>query len=395
MIGSLPLSFVIESIRPKMSSGRMCIVVLLTSILLTSVAPNQRDSACPPQCSCIAFQVVCDQQCFNQTQMSSVFDNINDHAIEILVTGNVFPNMTEELFWYNKESVRSLDISNNSIQILSSRTFQFLSNLETLHMADNTISMNPISLFRKVPGVKDVSMRSAFQSISNGSYIVPNLTEIFLDVDLNSLRYLDLSGNNLSVNGGFRSLCNARQLKLLKLSNAGLRSLRFNTDCFSQITEIDISLNEIDYLDAEDRSALEAMPKLSMLNISLNPFRCDCIAKGFITWLQNKSLSFNVVDKDRVTCSGVSLYNINVAEIGCNSLLGMSIVNGRLTSWGLLSLSVVVMISVMIIIGIIVKHKTTLARKSYRLLKHLRRNDYRSLGIEEQEFEEDVMIYAV
>ena len=125
-----------------------------------------------------------------------------------------------------------------------------------------------------------------------------------------NLRTLSLAGDNVSSLANF-SLCrNMSSLQHLNLSNVGLQEtpLHLLSEC-SNLTELDISSNDIAKFDKPFRQFMEKLSETQtiQLDITNNPMLCHCDANyhdviAFFNWL--KTTDVTIVNKDQLQCTG-------------------------------------------------------------------------------------------
>ncbi|XP_078614194.1 toll-like receptor 4 [Branchiostoma floridae x Branchiostoma japonicum] len=186
----------------------------------------------------------------------------------------------------NITNLVTLNISNCRISNIPPEAFKNQKNLQYLDLQQNTISTLPTNIFQ----------------------------------EQKYLQYLDLSFNNLhSLPGGIFITCNSTNLSI-KLKGNHIGSLpEAMFSLLHTAVELDLCDNDFHHIDA---STLTVIQNVSIINLSGNPFECDCELAHFVNWAKshetqvvgwnnNFTDGFNVTNNDYYRCNGKSLENFD------------------------------------------------------------------------------------
>uniref|UniRef100_A0AAY4CMV0 Uncharacterized protein n=1 Tax=Denticeps clupeoides TaxID=299321 RepID=A0AAY4CMV0_9TELE len=178
--------------------------------------------SCPSACICAGTDVGC-----------------SDQALDSLVAIQL-PMETHSLH---------LDLSNNQLSTVDSRSFFNLSQLKYLNLSSNSFVELPPALFRGLGMLTELSISNSSLEILNG--------DIFLG--LTKLRHLDLSQNRLA----------SLPQGLLE----DLQGLRW----------LSLAMNRLRVLQ---RSSFELLKDLQGLKLAENPWECNCSMLEFKHWME-------------------------------------------------------------------------------------------------------------
>ncbi|XP_036434569.1 leucine-rich repeat and transmembrane domain-containing protein 1 [Colossoma macropomum] len=159
---------------------------------------------------------------------------------------------------------QELYLQDNRIRGLGSMAFRETPQLRVLDLANNTITMISPSALLGLRGLRSLSL-------ANNS--IREVDRRFLG-SIRNLTQLDLSYNNI---GGLPGAL---------------------ADSFHHLTHLSLHFNR---LTKVDRTHLEALGSLEVLNLRGNPWKCDCQMIGLKLWLETFTFKGGVVDE--VVCA--------------------------------------------------------------------------------------------
>ena len=160
--------------------------------------------------------------------------------------------------FFANSSLQTLDMSNNQINHLPPHLLTTLP-LRSLFLGNNTLSSLPIDAFTGQKQLERLSLRG---NLLTGVQLKPELA-----TDLLSLLHLDLSANMLeTLDPAF--LAALPSLQVLKVSENQLSSLQMPPSLF-QLTELNMSGNQLIKVEARSLVGLEALTHLNLANNQL------------------------------------------------------------------------------------------------------------------------------
>jgi hypothetical protein len=171
-----------------------------------------------------------------------------------------------------------LSVWGNKINEIIPRTFEKMNRLKYLDLQDNLIEHLVADIFSGL-----VALQQIYLDGNNLQYIDP---EMFLK--LPNLQHLYLSNNpRLQIPTDSQFLI-SHSLTHLDISFCNVSSV--STQTFANVTALewhDLSGNN---LKSVDINILKALPKLSTMNLDLNPLQCDCQLHEVWRWCQDHSI---------------------------------------------------------------------------------------------------------
>lgn len=151
-------------------------------------------------------------------------------------------------------------------------------------------------------------MASAFVDTSSPQFM-PNLIALLREANLTNLSVLNLESNGIIDFPYELSLCSFPSLQKLFLAGNSFDQLRVNFTCTPRLRTLDLSHNLIKNLDNVSTSFIEDLPRSFHINLTGNPFACDCRIGHFINWIKRTPLF--VMGKDNYIClSGYPMVNV-------------------------------------------------------------------------------------
>ncbi|XP_062604457.1 toll-like receptor 4 [Saccostrea cucullata] len=229
------------------------------------------------------------------------------------------------------ESVEYIDFSNNFCSYISPNFFQYFRNLSYLNLSHNALGEN-------------------LEMDENG--------EIFQY--LRMLTTLDLTRNRI-VSLPDKIFRNLNKLENLNVSYNSLNKFSIPINHMTNLSNLDLSNNQLSYLNTETRKALDSVSQRREISVNLkgNRLRCNCENLEFIKWMEfSKNIKFLYFHN--YSCVFLNSSNIHFSDI--ENLL--QTLEKQCFSYTLL---IVIMTSL-----IIVALTTTLSRILYRYRWKLR-----------------------
>lgn len=209
-----------------------------------------------------------------------VFDKMSNLR-ELYLRYKALPSLTEFTFW-GLDSLENLDLRKCSIDSLPDGVFKHLKKLKHLDLSENPI-FRPDS---------SVNMR-AFHGIDSLKTLILSDT-MLMDLksslsfeDLQSLEYVDLSNNSISVlpDDFYKSSHNIEHLDLSKNLIDSWQPPKASLD---KLKSLDLSVNKLRYFSSD---ALWSFRSLHILDVSQNLFSCTCGIRPFLTWLKETNVT--------------------------------------------------------------------------------------------------------
>ncbi|KAL4233714.1 hypothetical protein ACF0H5_008394 [Mactra antiquata] len=265
---------------------------------------------------------ICNEQyvaCHNEDTLSNIMKfitNIQDNVTFINITGcknlvelppNTFGSCrgASDLILHK---LKSVDFSDNNIQIIHGKSFHCLPHLTFLNLSHNQwrVDLHPdqIGYFTSMPELQHLDLTNTFHEMWNGSYHIPKLADIFSLTDMTKLESLYLGRNELFSfsESAANAFCELRALKLLDLSHNMLDkpSLPISPNCLEELRKIDLSFNKINYLPVDFMSKMEHLKNLQKVRLDNNPYACDCGLIETWDWITTTNIPIN---KDEMLCA--------------------------------------------------------------------------------------------
>lgn len=166
----------------------------------------------------------------------------------------------------------------------------------------------PRGLFNGFNDLTELHLASAFSDTSNPQF-VPNLITLLKEANLTNLSILNLESNGINGFPEESTICSFPSLQKLFLAGNSFGQLRLNFTCTPRLRTLDLSHNLVKNLDNVSTSFIEDLPRSFHMNLTGNPFACDCRMDHFLTWIKRTPLF--VMGKDNYIClSGYPAVNV-------------------------------------------------------------------------------------
>lgn len=183
-------------------------------------------------------------------------------------------------------NLKTLDLSNNQLSSISLGLFDSLTQLQYLNLANNPLTTLVSGVFRDLKNLKLLNLSgNKLTQLSFGLlHFSPKLTSLTLDNTC-----IEVIHNS--------ELLGIPELEILNIrNNKGLREIEaYVLADVRMLKQLDISGNILTYLP----QSITALSKLNSLNISDNPWACDCRMHWFSNWIMNRTSNLTLSD---LTC---------------------------------------------------------------------------------------------
>lgn len=277
---------------------------------------------------------------------------------EILIfVGNEVRNLPLNIFSLNAkyDRLHTIDLSNNKIQSIRGRTFHKVTSVRKLILNDNDIRIvskdyHP-RIFTSFEDLEELYLRNAFTRSMKYDDYLSSLSDIFEASTFENLKILDV-GNNGIFQLPYNEFCSLPSLEELYLADNRLTDISVNFTCLGKLRRLDLGKNNITSLPKQTLANFQNLSHLS-LNISNNPFKCDCDMLETYEWMMDTKI--DLVDRETFQCSdnfepngGKYLFSVPKEEFRCidgkNDGSGSTITHHIILAFGIIILFVVVVL---------------------------------------------------
>ncbi|XP_054721727.1 phospholipase A2 inhibitor-like [Uloborus diversus] len=320
-----------------MVGRRFRILLELCFVLLLSMEFMLASGKCPPEFSNLCK---CGYVPYGPGKKPKYVTNCTNTGFENAFMLRKLPEETEVLIFVGNEvkdlplnifgqevvyeNLHTIDLSNNHIQSIKGRTFHNVANVTKLILNDNDLYIvskdHHPRMFSNFVNLRELHLKNAFTEKVKASDYLNNLAQIFGNSSLNNLQILNLENNEIT-QVSYREFCSLPALERLYLGNNRLRDINLNYKCLKYLKELDVGNNLIQYLSDSALKNLGTIKHLK-LNLSSNPFKCDCNFVSTYEWIFNTT--FTLGNKDLLYCwdgspalIGKLLSNVQSSELQC------------------------------------------------------------------------------
>uniref|UniRef100_A0A3Q1E9I6 Fibronectin leucine rich transmembrane protein 2 n=1 Tax=Acanthochromis polyacanthus TaxID=80966 RepID=A0A3Q1E9I6_9TELE len=300
-------------------------------------------ASCPEECRCDKSFVYCNERSLtsvplgmqegykvlylHNNQINNAGFPMELHNLASVETVVLYGNQLDEFPINLPKNTRVLHLQENNIQTISRAALAQLTQLEELHLDDNSISTVGVEegAFREAVSLKLLFLtKNHLSSVPIG--LPEDLKELRLDENriaviaeeafqnVTRLQRLLLDGNLLTdegiAPGTFQDLATLRELALARnsltfppplLPSQSLVKLSLQENQIDQIPvaafaglnrleKLDISNNQLQTLT---QGVFDGLSSLKHLIVRNNPWRCDCAVKWVVVWLKSLPSSIN------------------------------------------------------------------------------------------------------
>ncbi|XP_040920335.1 leucine-rich repeat transmembrane protein FLRT2 [Toxotes jaculatrix] len=326
-------------------------------------------ASCPDECRCDKTFVYCNERSLtsvplgiqegykvlylHNNQINSAGFPVEFHNLASVETVYLYGNQLDEFPVNLPKNTRVLHLQENNIQTISKAALAQLTQLEELHLDDNSISTVGVEegAFREAVSLKLLFLtKNHLSSVPIG--LPEDLKELRLDENriaviaeeafqnVTRLQRLLLDGNLLTdegiAPGTFRDLANLRELALARnsltfppplLPSQSLVKLSLQENQIDQIPvaafaglnrleKLDISSNQLQTLT---QGVFDGLSSLRHLIVRNNPWRCDCAVKWVVVWLKSlppyiNARGFVCLSPDKVRGMAIRELTLDIIE---------------------------------------------------------------------------------
>ncbi|XP_078656760.1 uncharacterized protein LOC144902964 [Branchiostoma floridae x Branchiostoma belcheri] len=230
-------------------------------------------------------------------------------------------------------NLQTLYFSRNQLATLPADIFVGLGNLQNLSLSRNELSSLPAGIFEGLGNLQHLWLYSNQLTILPVDIFVGlgNLEELYLDSnhihsieadtfnDTTQLHILELQYNNISTITA-DTLGNLLQLQTLRLSNNNINTFPVEALSNSQVSALSELTLHNNQLETLPLMAYDILANISTVNISNNPWQCDC---RMVHFKQRMSLSGSYRFEDQIRCArpanltGQYLLYVNPEDLIC------------------------------------------------------------------------------
>ena len=253
---------------------------------------------------------------------------------EILIfTGNNITNLPANLLGQDAsyEKLHTIDMSNNNIRSIKGKTFHNVKSVRILTLDNNEIEIDDENyhprIFSNFENLEELNLRNAFGNQEKSKEFMKVLTRIFTESALTNLKSLNLESNEIHVFSTPIMFCFLPKLQKLYLGHNLLTNFHLNLTCLKDLNLVDLTDNLITTLHNESLRYLESGPRYYHLNITRNPFRCDCKMRDLLTFIKTV-IEVRITTPESLYCStawsmdivGKYFDEINIYDLPCTHI---------------------------------------------------------------------------
>ena len=324
---------------------------------------------------------------------------------EVLIyTGNFVERLPPNLFGtdFNFEKFETIEMQNNGIQDIDGQAFHRVSNVKTLILNHNNLSIvdrqHHPRVFSNFINLESLHLTNAFTEAVDSRWYMTSLEIIFQVSMLTKLKKLHLEQNEIWTLRDPKTFCHLPALEHLYLSNNRLTDFKLSLTCLERLTHLGLEYNMIRRLDGNATAqfdALAARDDRFSVQLTGNPFICDCHIQPLHHWLMTTQT--RALGHEEYRCySGNPLSNagtpiMQLSKMECDTpparASAASVILGMLT-----------LVACVVLVGVIFVQRRRLARGAKSLQPQLQtviQNAKRARQYTNIEREEDAPEVAV
>ncbi|UYV79368.1 hypothetical protein LAZ67_17002341 [Cordylochernes scorpioides] len=259
---------------------------------------------------------------------ASVLHNLPPETEILIFRGNELRDLPYNLLGRDASypNLRSIDLSDNRIQTIRGRSFHGVSHVRTLSLDHNDLyvvgkDLHP-RVFSNFENLELLSLRNAFTDRLPSSQYIPNLRSIFSESSLTLLRVLNLELNEIVEFTDSNVMCDLLSLKQLLLGENRMNGqIGLNLTCLRDLTTLDISHNRFHRLASADLAHFDSLRGPLRLNITHNPWICDCELAETLHWMHKTSIQIMAAGELRCSShgpnAGKTLLSLKFEDLEC------------------------------------------------------------------------------
>lgn len=249
----------------------------------------------------------------------------------LLFTGNNLTSLPNYLLGndptHQHEKLRTIDLSSNNIYFIHANTFLNVRNVTKLVLDNNSLiitsylySLRWLSNFENL---EQLSLRNTFDATQMGMSFTEGLVTMLEEANLTKLKSLRLDNNSIHVLPSVDAFCPLKSLRYLYLSSNYLVEADINVSCLPKLRLLDISDNFITSLNSQVMATYDKPKGITfILNVTANPFQCDCELLPFLRWIRRTSTW--VIRVRELRCAtgyprnvGKAIWYLNESDLQC------------------------------------------------------------------------------
>ncbi|XP_053947146.1 chaoptin [Anastrepha ludens] len=271
-----------------------------------------------------------DANIFQRTTLLEVLDLSSNHLENLAELGGAWPKL---------QSLHTLDLSNNSFEVISQDNFENLEMLRELRLKSlHEVNRIEKSAFKHVPNLEKLEAYDlpllGYLDVQGILELLPGLEDIDLEVKDSTigteqiqpakhprLKSIGIRGDRLkTISSGTLAGLKSSDLTI-KLQNTSLTTLPpallFPVPRSSHLT-LDITGSKVTVLVPQFLTALEdRRSSLLLKGLATNPIHCDCNARALRRWLPNSHMT-DVECQSPAFLAGKKLIEVGDDELTCD-----------------------------------------------------------------------------
>lgn len=232
----------------------------------------------------------------------------------------------------NYRKLQAIDLSSNNLITIHNETFKNLTELRILNLNDNQIQITGDNYYSKLflglDKLENLQLKNAFGEKHLDLNFMEVLNTIFMDSKLINLKVLNLAENHIRLFNSPFTFCSLPALEKLYLNHNLLADqIELNLNCTPKLFLLDLSNNYITKITNSTIENYDDSKLIFHLNLTNNPFNCDCELLPFLNFLQLTKVW--VIGVKQYQCErgypetniGRYLHNLTLIELQCRDPL--------------------------------------------------------------------------